>query len=160
MPRSIANLIGRQLPLHDLLAQPGDLVTMVATSKAGWLCGPVPDENGCGTIERFLNRSPGLLPMRGFGTQTIDATSPIGLQGEQVDNLGVTVAKELGRLPDPAESPGSGCRRGIGENADEHTASRHCGPEAFPPEARSGWDMRARTMSAGRMLRSRSHASS
>jgi hypothetical protein len=104
MPRTIAHLVGRQLTLHDSLAQPGNLVTMMATGKTGWLSGPVPDENGRSAVERFLNRSPSVVPVRGIGAQIVDATRPVGRQGEQVHDLDVTVAKELGRLPDPAES--------------------------------------------------------
>src|ERR1700756_4253388 len=67
MPRTITHLVGRQLPFRDLLAQPGNLITMMATRKTGWLSGPVPDENGRSAVERSLNRSPSVVPVRGIG---------------------------------------------------------------------------------------------
>ena len=67
VPGAIAHLVRRQPPFHDSLTQPGNLVPMVATGETGGFSGSIPDENGRGAIERFVNRSPRPVPERGFG---------------------------------------------------------------------------------------------
>lgn len=130
MPRSIAHLVRRQIPFQDPLTKPGNLVTMMTTGRTGRLSDPVPKKNGCGSGEHFFHRPPSLLPVLGFGSQVVDATRPVGRQRKQVHDFDFAVAKKVGRLRDPAASPGSGRGRWIGENADEHAVcsrQRHRG---------------------------------
>ena len=95
---------------------------MVTTSRTSWLSGPVSDENGRGAVERILDRSPSVMPVRGFGAQSADTTRPVRRQREQIYDLDVTIAEEFGCSADSAESPGSGGRGRIGEDADECAA--------------------------------------
>jgi hypothetical protein len=101
---------------------------MVTTSRTGWLTGPVSDENGRGAVERILDRSPSVMPVRGFGAQAADITSAVRRQREQIYDLDVTVAEEFGCSADSAESPGSGGRGRIGQDADECAAR---GPQRY-----------------------------